>query len=140
MSSGDLQKARAAMKLAASSGLQTNENETDKGTIDVYPTPPGRAPGTLDAKWGDMPPQGPNGNPAIYGTAVVSTAKDTREDMLERLFSSPSTSAPAEQALMGSLFEHAREGDPHSPLLRRNRQEKNASDESLREQVARIIR
>ena len=117
----------------------TNLDDTQKGVNNVYETPPGRKPGTLDALWGDQPP-----NPDTYGTAVMRSAQDTRADMIERLFDSPSTSASAEQAMMSALFENARDGRPHSPLLQRGRSStKDHSEakeaETLTDSVMRVV-
>ena len=122
---------------------QTNEDDTQLGVNNVYEPPPGRHPGTLSAKWGDQPPAGASGDPDIYGKAVLRGAQDTRSDMIERLFDSPGTSASAEQAAMAALFENAKDGRPHSPMLQRGRlpteehTEKNA--ETLTDSVLRVI-
>lgn len=123
---------------------ETNLDDTQKGVNNVYEPPPGRKPGTLNAKWGDSPPEGANGYPDIYGTAVMRAAKDSRADMVERIFDSPPTSAPAEQALMSALFENARDGHPHTPLLQRGRlpvaEHSEAKEaETLTDSVLRIV-
>jgi hypothetical protein len=111
-----------ALKQAMSKGAdapKTNEDETQKGVADVR-TPPGdRSPGTLDARWGDKPAEGHNGYPDVYGQAALQEARDGRGSLLERIFDSPKTTAPAEQALMRQNFVNAGEGTPHSPLLQR---------------------
>lgn len=123
---------------------ETNLDDTQKGVSNVYEAPSGRKPSTLDAPWGEQPPAGPSGDPDIYGTAVMRSAQDTRANMIERIFDSPTTSAPAEQALMNSLFENARDGRPHSPLLQRGKsitkdhgEDKEA--ETLTDQVNRVV-
>ena len=130
MSVEQLQQALLAKRAEAA---ETNETKTNKGTNAVYPTPPGRYPGTLDAKWGDRPPP-----PVSNGTAVVEEAKNVRNDMVDRLFDSPATSAPAQQAEMAQLFVNAREGNPHSPLLQRGRMVKQG-EATLMDRVARIV-
>ena len=123
---------------------ETNLDDTQKGVNNVYEPPPGRKPGTLNAKWGDLPPAGPSGDPDIYGTAVMRSAQDTRADMIERLFDSPATSASAEQTMMSAIFENAKNGRPHSPLLQRGRlptqQHEEAKEaETLTDSVMRVI-
>lgn len=124
--------------------LENNEMATQKGVANVYDPPDGRTPGTLDARWGDVPPEGANGYPDIYSKGVMRAAKDTRADMIERIFDSPRTSASPEQAMMSELFVNARDGHPHNPLLQRGRlpveehSEKDAS-ETLTDSVMRVV-
>jgi hypothetical protein len=123
---------------------ETNLDDTNVSVNNVYEQPEGRKPGTLNARWGDAPPEGANGYPDIYSKGVMRAAKDTRADMIERLFDSPGTSASPAQALMSELFENARDGHPHSPLLQRGRlpvaehSEKDAS-ETLTDAVMRVV-
>jgi hypothetical protein len=118
-----------------------NELDPNQGVNDVRKNPPDRSPKTLDARWGDHPPEGHNGYPDVYGTAAVREAHDGRAALIERLFDSPKTTAPIEQALMTQLLSHAHEGHPHSPLLQRGRlqEEKTAADETLTDQVNRVV-
>lgn len=110
-----------------------NEDGINRGVNSVWPVPDDRKPGTIDAKWGDRPPA----NMVNNGTSVVEAAKDGREDMIERLFDSPKTTAPAEQAAMSALFGGMASAESHSPLLTRGK-EKKASDETLTDKVVRI--
>jgi|HubBroStandDraft_3_1064219.scaffolds.fasta_scaffold250740_2 hypothetical protein len=128
---------KEAMLAKAADAPKTNEDETNKGIGNVRTQPADRKPGTLDAKWGDHPTHEPD----VYGEGVVREARDTRGGLIERIFDSQRTSAPAEQALMSRLLTHAREGHPHSPLLQRGRppEEKTASDETLTDQVSRVV-
>jgi hypothetical protein len=132
---------KAAMSAKVADAPKTNEDETNKGIGNVRTQPADRKPGTLDAKWGDHPPEGNDGFPDVYGEAAVREARDTRGGLIERIFDSQRTSAPAEQALMGKLLMHAREGHPHSPLLQRGRppEEKTANDETLTDRVNRVV-
>jgi hypothetical protein len=132
---------KQAMLGKAADAPKTNEDETNKGIGNVREKPADRKPGTLDAKWGDHPPEGNNGYPDAYSTGVVREARDTRGGVIERIFDSQRTSAPAEQSLMARLLAHAREGHPHSPLLQRGRppEEKTASDETLTDAVNRVV-
>lgn len=125
----------ATAKLAAG-GLETNEDETTKGKANVYPPPPGREPGTLSARWGDAA-----GHTVVNSTAAVEAAREGREGMVERLFNSPSTSGPAEQELIRTLFNRDTVEDavkPHSAMLRHGRT-KTASDETLTDRVLRVV-
>jgi hypothetical protein len=128
---------KEAMLAKAADAPKTNEDETNKGVGNVRENPADRKPGTLDAKWGDHPTPEPD----VYSTAVVREARDGRGGLIDRIFDSQRTSAPAEQALMASLLVHAREGHPHSPILQRGRppEEKTASDETLTDQVSRVV-
>lgn len=65
-------------------------------------------------------------------------AKDGRNEMIERLFDSPKSSAGVEQKLMDENFVGATEGHPHSPMLQRNRV-KTAADETLTDKVRKIV-
>ena len=115
--------------------LDTNEDKPTLSQNNVYKDPPGRSPGTLDARWGDKP-----GPAIVHGTAAVDAAEDGRGGMIDRLFDSPKTTAPAEQELVRTIFnaETVNEGHPpHSPMLRRGKV-KIAEDESLAEQVQRV--
>jgi hypothetical protein len=134
-----VEELKAAMKKQADKP-ENNEGGTNKGVADVYAAPAGRAPGTLDAPWGERPAEGRNGYPDVYSTGVMREARDGRGDMLERLFDSPKADAASEQRLMGGLLEHAREGAPHSPMLQRGRlHDKTASidEPTLTDQVMR---
>lgn len=129
-------------KQAAETGgarIEDNENQTNKGLGDVHTAPKDRKPGTLDARWGDHPPISKTDDQAVFGTAVEREAKDGRNEMIERLFDSPKSSAPAEQAEMASLFANAADAHPHSPLLQRGRV-KTAADETLTDKVRRVIK
>ena len=75
MSDDDL---RDAFLSKVADAPKTNENDTNKGINNVYGPPPGRQPGTLDARWGDPPKTGPDGYPINYGTAVRREAGDDR--------------------------------------------------------------
>jgi hypothetical protein len=129
MSVADLKE--AVIKLAAGE-VETNEDETTKGKANVYPTPEGRKPGTLDALWGDAPPP-----PVMNSTGAMVAAKESREDMVERLFGVSPTS---EQAVLKSLFNPETVRDavtPHSATQRLGRT-KTASDETLTDAVIRV--
>jgi hypothetical protein len=128
-------------KQAAETGgarIENNEEQTNKGVGDVHTAPKDRKPGTLDARWGDHPPVSKNGDQAVFGTAAEREAKDGRNEMIERLFDSPKSSASAEQALMSQNFTGAADGHPHSPLLQRGRV-KTAADETLTDKVRKVI-
>lgn len=129
---------QAMMNSKTAERMETNEGQMTRGVNNVYANPPGRKPETLDAKWGDKPPP-----PLTLGTAVQEAAEESREKMIDRLFDSPGTSAPAEQALLRDVLNPATVNAaelPHSALLRRGRTklEKAAEDESLTEQVQRV--
>jgi len=127
---------RALIKLAE--GLETNEDDTQMGVNNVRENPEGRAPGTLDALWGDDSEPGHAGYPDVYGSAVLREAHDGRGAMLDRLFDSVHATAPAEQALMRQHFGPvADESLPHSPLLQHGRH-KTAAPETLTDLVMRI--
>lgn len=118
----------------------TNEDETNLGTNNIRKTPAGRAPDTLDARWGDTPSEGRNGYPDVYGSAVFRESHDGRGDLLDRIFDSLASSSAAEQGLMRQHFAHADEGEPHSPILQHGRLSKVAeADETLTDQVMRIV-
>lgn len=119
---------------------KNNEDETQKGVQNVYGPPAGREPGTLDAKWGDKPKDGPDGYPVNHSTGVRREARDGREGLLERLFDSLKATAPAEQAQMKAHYDHAGEGHPHSPVLQRGHSEKVArAEETLTDTVRRVV-
>jgi hypothetical protein len=138
----DLEEMKTALgtKLAELT-TPTNEDQTVKGIIDVRKDPADRAPGTLDAKWGDEPPKGQNGYPDVYSTAVMHESHDGRASLIDRLFDSPRSTAPAEQAEMRQLFANADKGEPHSPMLQHGKH-KHAHmhlDETLADQVVRVV-
>ena len=136
----------ALIKRAANGAVENNEGDTNKGVADVYPTPPGRSPGTLDARWGDKPAEGHDGYTDVYSTSVRREAEDGRGALLDRLFDSPKSTAPAEQALMHQHFENAGAGDPHSPMLQHGHSPLRGKtahavyfdDETLTDQVLRV--
>ncbi len=134
-----------ALKQAMSKGAdapKTNEDETQKGVADVRKSPADRSPGTLNAQWGDKPAEGHNGYPDVYGQAALQEARDGRAGLIERIFDSPKTTAPAEQALMRQNFANASEGTPHNPLLQRGHlpaKTASADRPSLTDKVLRVI-
>lgn len=130
---------KQAMLGKAADAPKNNEDETNKGISNVHRPPEGRAPGTLDAKWGDHPPKGHDGYPDIYSSAVLREGADTRGGMLERLFDAPKTDAKTEQALMGQHFNNARQGAPHSPMLQRGRIKAASAEETLTDAVMRVV-
>lgn len=134
MSVEDMKVALAAM---SNGQTETNEDSPMKAKVEVYKDPEGRAPGTLDARWGAKPP-----SPVTYGSSTEAAAREGRTEMIERLFDTPKTYAQPEQALMSRLLEHASQGAPHSPMLQRGHKIKEASvnvrDETLTDQVMRV--
>src|SRR5580700_4205417 len=130
---------KAAMAAAGNGKIKDNESALLKGTANVHTPPEGRAPGTLNARWGDHPPTSPTKDTAVHGTAVEQAAHDDRNGMIERLFDSPGSSAPTEQKLMEGYFTAPKDGFPHSPLLQRGHLDKTAQDETLAQQVRRVI-
>ena len=115
---------------------KTNEDDTNKGVNNVYNPPAGRAPGTIDARWGDTPPT----DPVQHSTAVKREAYDDRNEQIERLLDSPATSAKAEQNLLSAYLEHASEGHPHSPLLQRGHKTASAGrPASLTDEILRVV-
>jgi hypothetical protein len=141
MSVESIKRAMSRTAAPMKNAPDNNEAQSTVGMADVFKPPTDRAPGTLDAHWGDHPAEGHNGYPDVYGTAAMQAAKDGREEMLERLFDSPKTTAPAEQAFMSQHFVNASKGDPHAPMLQRGRlPAKTASvdDETLTDAVVRI--
>jgi hypothetical protein len=124
------------MVTKAADAAKTNELDTNKGVNDVRKNPEDRSPGTLDAKWGDHPTPSPD----VYSTAVVREAHDGRASLIDRIFDSQKTTAPAEQSLMRQNFVNMAQGNPHSPILQRGKEpEKVASDETLTDQVTRVV-
>jgi hypothetical protein len=138
MSVEELKVALAAMD---NGRIENNEDHTNRGVANVYDPPAGRKPGTLDARWGDHPPEGHNGYPDVYGKAALEAAKDGRTDMIERLFDSPKTMAQVEQSLMAEHFVNAKDGTPHSPMLQRNHLplKEASADQTLTDQVMRVV-
>lgn len=134
MSVDTLKQALMAKSAADNGKLPNNEDETNKGTNGVRKDPEGRAPGTLDAPWGAKPPP-----PETYGTATRREAQDGRGDLLDRILDSGKTTAPAEQSLMRQYFEHAAEGNPHSPVLQRGHKTASADSETLTDSVMRVV-
>jgi hypothetical protein len=103
--------------------------------------PAGRAPGTLDALWGDAPPRGLDSSQAVFSTAARREAEEGRDGLAGKLFNSLAASAPAEQNAISDYFnaETVREAHkPHSLLLRHHK-DKYASDETLTDQVKRVV-
>ena len=123
---------KQAMLNKAADQMHNNEDEAMQRPVQVHHDPAGRKPGTLDALWGDEPP-----DPEQHSDAVRREAKDDRNEQLERLFTSPASSARSEQAEMNQLLEHAGEGHPHSPLLQRGKQA--SADDTLTDQVVRVV-
>ncbi len=123
---------------------KNNEDETNRGVANVYDPPENRKPRTLDSRWGDHPAVDQDGHAAVFGTAALAAVEDGRGKMVERLFSSPATMAPVEQALMRANFAGFNEAIHHSPLMQRGhtplQKEKRAStaDETLTDQVLRV--
>ena len=130
---------KQAMLGKAADAPKTNEDETQKGITNVRTPPAGRAPGTLDAKWGDKPREGKDGYPDVYSKGVHQEAQDGRGDLLDRILDAGKTTAPAEQALMRQHFEHAAEGNPHSPILQRGKTASADDSETLTDQVRRVV-
>jgi hypothetical protein len=68
--------------------LENNADMGTKGRMNVYKDPPDRAPGTLDARWGDDPiPTTTLNYRGTYGTGTEREARDDRQGVLERIFS-----------------------------------------------------
>lgn len=124
----------------AAETIENNENESVRAQNNVRKDPPGRAPGTLDAKWGDEPAKDRDGDQVAYSSAVKREAHDGREGVVDRLFDSVASSAKADQDAIGDYFNAKTVSEartPHSLLLRHGK-DKTAAAESLTDQVVRI--
>ena len=120
--------------------MATNEDSTDKGKNTVYPDPPGRASGTIDALWGDAPPPRPHGWVGNYGTGVMEQAKDVRHGVLGRIFSGMAESKANAKAVVSQLLDHAArdEFEAHSANLTKEKTSSArhlAADETLTDKV-----
>lgn len=114
----------------AAGSLGSNENETVRGKAQVYNDPEG------------YHPPSPKGGDVGYSTAAVEAAKETREEMAERLFGKALGSAAVDQQLVDGLFSDEAKKDrqqPHSLMQRRGRT-KTASveHETLSDKVRRV--
>lgn len=81
------------------------------GMMNVYKNPPDRAPGTIDAKWGDTPPARPLNYMGDYGEGAMEMAHDTRHGVLDRVFSGTSEARRAAQAEIAANFAHGSSGE-----------------------------
>lgn len=111
--------------------LGTNEDETVRGKAQVYNDPPG------------YKPPSPKGGNVGNSTAAVESAKETREEMAERLFGSAlNQSASAEQALVDGLFSDEAKKQrelPHSIIQRRGKMKTaGVEHETLSDKVRRV--
>lgn len=112
------------------SPLPSNEDQPTKGTMNVYPNPPGRPD----------PMEHDNRFPDLYSEGVRKETRQDRQDMLHRIFDSMEPASAQAKEEISELFEHGKEGDfeTHTPTLMR----KNASvkeEASLGEEVRRRI-
>jgi len=129
MTNPEIEEAKLRMKVAAGE-MATNEDETNKGVLEVYKTPAGRAPGTVDAKWGDTPLK----DPQVHGSGVLREAGEGRKYLLGRLFSSMPSASTNAKGVVGAAFDTTNY-ESHSPLLHK---EKTASTTSLSERVRKV--
>lgn len=122
--------------------LEDNENQTTVGMTNVYPTPAGREPGTISAKWGDQPP--PKGEyPDHYGTGALREAREDRHGVLERVFDGMNQASAAAKAEVAQHFD-TKDYQSHSPLLHKQKtaarlDEHAPAEESLSDKVRRVI-
>ena len=96
---------------------ETNENSPLLKALEVHVNPPDRQPGTLNAKWGDHPPE-----PVLHSTGVKREAQADRPDMLKRLFATMEGSSSAEKKLMAERFQEmgSKAVTSHSPMLQKH--------------------
>ena len=105
--------------------LADDESRLVPGKMDLYPDPAGRAPGTIDARWGDAP----NPDKAPLGTGTLREINRGRGEMLEKLFESFGSSSAAARAGIAQdfapgyetkapmLHPHIKTAAPHTPTL-----------------------
>lgn len=119
---------QAMLDKVAAGRTATNEDEPTKGKANVYLPPEGCEPNIAGGNVG-------------YSAATLAAARETREEMMERLFDAPKTTAASEQALIHGLFseEAIRERQvPHSILQRREKTKTASADETLTDKVLRV--
>lgn len=112
MTTYDLEALKNNMKLAAGE-LENNREDSTVGVMNVHENPEGREPGTLDAHWGDNPPE-----EVEHGSGVLREAAEDRTKMLERVFDGmPQASEVAKDQISDSFA--ARDYSSHSALLQK---------------------
>lgn len=132
MTNPEIEAAALRMKVAAGE-MATNEDETNKGVLEVYKTPAGRSPGTVDAKWGDTPLS----DPQIHGSGVLREANEGRKELLGRVFDSmPAASANA-KASVGDLFS-TKDYASRSTLLGHSKTASSPESLTLSERVRKV--
>jgi|HubBroStandDraft_1064217.scaffolds.fasta_scaffold85558_3 hypothetical protein len=114
------------------------------GLMNVYPPPPDREPGTLNAQWGDTPIPRPLNWMGDYGTGTIEKARDTHRGVLDRVFDGMSEARRAAQSEINANFAHGSSGqyEARAALLEK---EKTAAhhvyDEgSLTDRVRAVVR
>jgi len=123
--------------------LENNEDRSTVGVNNVYPNPPERAAGTIDAPWGEHDvPKGGKNDAQHYGTGVEVECQQDREKLLERVFDGVPQASAADKALIAANFDHGQPGahESHSPLLTRKTAAHHApSAPTLVEQVRAVV-
>lgn len=123
--------------------MKDNEDDTNNGVMNVYPQPPGRSPGTIDAKWGDKPAPRPLGHDGNYGKGAFDEAMDVRHGVLGRVLDGMPQAKEHTRRTMAQLLEHAASGEHESHSAALSQEKTSAAqhlpdDPSLTDQVVAV--
>lgn len=81
---------QAMLRVKSAESLRTNEDAPTTGENNVYPDLVGREHSELDLTWGEKK----NHEERHFGSGVLEASKESREKMLDRLFSHEAHSRP----------------------------------------------
>lgn len=124
--------------------LENNLDQTTVGENHLYEQPPGRSSGDTDAPWGEKGPTSSQGNPDPQqnSTGAEEGHKDSRQGLINTLFTNKKAIDQAEQAFMSQNFQHVAGGSfsAHSVHLQSKSLEKisHPRSQSLLERVVKI--
>lgn len=131
-------KIKQAADSNAKTSIETNEEDSTVGGVNVYDDPEDRkeTKGTLDAPRGEPGPKDPFHN----SDGVWEQSKDTRRGVLDRTMSGFANASEAEKKLMSENFSHVadRSFETHSALLQ-DKTKTGSHHPTLSEQVKRLL-
>lgn len=86
--------------LKTAEATETNKDDTTVGVENVYPSPAGRAPHTIDAPWGEPG----HADPFHNSDGVWAAFQEGRDNLLDRVFTQFSNSSKLDKKLISENF------------------------------------
>lgn len=127
-------------------GEDPGESPGDVGesTVGAHPAhykePEDRSSGDMDAPWGEAPKVHPNKHHHVVhlSDSALDAVRQSREDLLDKLFDGRDSTDKTEQALMSQHFKHVSSGEFTTSSPQLSEKAKHSMPETLMEKIRRV--